>query len=678
MDELVAEQDYLSRLYARLDGLREQAATRLATARDRELAGFWQAELDRLAAVEDGLCFGRLDLADGSRVYIGRMGLFEDAEDEPLLLDWRAPAARPFYTATMAAADGVRRRRRITTSGRTVLALDDELLDAGTADTSTLVGEAALMAALTSARTGRMREIVTSLQTEQDRIVRDEYLGVLVVQGGPGTGKTAVALHRLAYLLYTRPHLRGRGVLVLGPSQVFLDYIGQVLPGLGEQAVVTSTVTQLRPDVKVSRTDPSEIAEVKGGPEMAERIAAAVRSRIRTPEDPIEVEFEQQALRLDPDDCRRAVAIAAGTGLPHNRARLVFQQRMVERLAQGLVDGMENVVFTETGAAIDGGSADGRLGAADLRALAAAGVVIDGDDDGPKRLFDDTDVARLRTALLADAAVRDALDELWPPLDPREVVADLLDAPTDEWSAADVPLLDEASALIGDANIGATFGHVVVDEAQELSAMAWRMVLRRCPSRSMTIVGDLAQTSDPAGASSWDRVLRPHVEDRWRLAQLTINYRTPAEIMAATTDLFTAHHPGLRPPRSVRVGGEAPWRLRTTLADLPDVVAEIVAGQVEGQLAIITPSLHRPRLAAALSLGASPEITDPVVVLTPDQVKGLEFDSVLIVDPAGILAAPLGHNDLYVAMTRATARLGILHPGPPPAELSGIEQRRRR
>jgi hypothetical protein len=211
---------------------------------------------------------------------------------------------------------------------------------------------------------------------------------------------------------------------------------------------------------------------------------------------------------------------------------------------------------------------------------------------------------------------------------------------------------------------------VVVDEAQELSPMAWRMVMRRCPTRSMTIVGDLAQTSAPGGASSWDQVLRPHVGDHWRLAELTVNYRTPAEIMAATTDL----HPDPRPPRSVRTG-EPPWRCRTDLADLPHVVAEIAEGHTDGQLAVITPPSHLARIAAALSLTTSPDVTDPVVVLTPGQVKGLEFDSVLVVDPATILAAPLGHNDLYVAMTRATRRLVIVHLGPPPVELVRVEER---
>jgi hypothetical protein len=408
-----------------------------------------------------------------------------------------------------------------------------------------------------------------------------------------------------------------------------------------------------------------------------------VRSAVRTPGEPVEVVFEQQTIRLDPRDCRRAADTAARAGLPHNQARLVFQQRMVDLLAQRLTDRLESVAFTETGEAIDGGSADGRLSAADLRALAAAGVVIhpgqDDDVDGPRRMLDETDRARLRNAMLADTEVCHALDELWPPLTARQVVADLFATPAATgWSAADIPLLDEAAAVIGDpvdsARDGATYGHVVVDEAQELSAMAWRMVLRRCPTRSMTIVGDLAQTSDPAGASSWDGMLRPHVDDHWRLAQLTINYRTPAEIMAVTTDLFIAHHPGLRPPRSVRAGGEPPWRRRTTLADLPHVIAEIVAAHSDGQMAIITPPPHLARLRAALSLTTPLDATDPVVVLVPGEAKGLEFDSVVIVDPAAILTAPLGHNDLYVAMTRATRRLGIVHPGPPPAELSRVRE----
>lgn len=295
----------------------------------------------------------------------------------------------------------------------------------------------------------------------------------------------------------------------------------------------------------------------------------------------------------------------------------------------------------------------------------------DEDPDGPRRLLDEVDAARLGGALSADASVRRVLDELWPPLTARQVVTDLFGDTNGHWSAEDVPLLDEAAALVGEGT-GVTFGHVVVDEAQELSAMAWRMVMRRCPSRSMTVVGDLAQTSDPAGVSSWDHALRPHVDDRWRLAQLTVNYRTPAEIMDATADLFAAHHLGLLPPRSARTAGESPWRRRHHARGTAPCRRRHRHQAHRRPVGDHHPAPHLASLEAALHLATPSAITDPVVVLTPVQAKGLEFDSVLIVDPATILAAPLGHNDLYVAMTRATRRLGIVHPGPVPHELARI------
>ncbi|MFI9455868.1 HelD family protein [Amycolatopsis sp. NPDC052450] len=675
--EIDIEQQHLDTCYAWLDMLREEAAARLAAVPDtgHDTVKFWRTELSRLDSAEEGLYFGRLDLHDGPRVHVGRIGLFRDGKDEPLLVDWRAPAARPFYTATTTAPHGVRRRRHITTRGRAVTALDDELLDLDSASDDTLIGEAALLASLVAGRTGRMRDIVTTLQAEQDRIIRDDHTGVLVVQGGPGTGKTAVALHRLAYLLYARPHLRSRGVLVVGPSRIFLDYIGQVLPGLGEHTVVTTTIAGLVPDVLVSREDSPEAAEAKGREEMAERIAAAARSRVRTPETPVEIVFEDQVLRLDPGVCRRAITTVRETGLPHNQARLVFHREIVDELAQIMIDLMERLLLTESGEALDGGSLDGSLGEADLRALAAAGVVIGTDElDGPRNLLDQTDAARLRDALQADASVQDTLERLWPRLTPEDLVAELAGTSSEGWSTADIPLLDEAAAVLGEHS-GETFGHVVVDEAQELSAMAWRMLSRRCPSKSMTVVGDLAQTGTMAGATSWDDVLRPHSGDRRRLALLTVNYRTPAEIMAATTDLLEAHHPGLRPPRSIRSCDQPPWRIRTTPTDLPEVISALAEAHNEGQLAIISPPAQLERLAKALSVATPPDLAGEIVVLTPSQAKGLEFDSVIVADPAEILAEPLGHNNLYVAMTRATQRLGIVHPGAVPAELAGLQER---
>ncbi|MEB3369976.1 HelD family protein [Saccharopolyspora mangrovi] len=670
-DELELEQEHLSELYAHVDALRDEAAERVEAGGDPDAVAVWQAELARLDGVEQGLCFGRLDMTDGTCSYIGRIGVFRDSDDEQLLVDWRAPLARAFYTATAADPQGVRRRRRISTRGRTVVAVDDELLDSDGSEEH-LVGEAALLAAVTAERTGRMREIVTTLQAEQDAIIRSEERGILVVQGGPGTGKTAVALHRVAYLLYTHEHLRNRGVLVVGPSRIFLDYIGQVLPGLGENRVVAATIAELRAGVDITESDSDAVR--KGSARMAEEIARAISSRVRIPDQPVLVDFEQQRLSLEPETCRDAAAKARDTGLPHNQARLVFQNELVAALAELLVERMESALLTEDGRALDGGSADGRLGAADLKALSAAGVVVDPDDDAPRELVDSADREALRGSLLADERIADALDELWPELTPEEVVTDVIGAAP--RTSADVALLDEAASLLGDGAGRAVFGHVVVDEAQELSEMQWRMLMRRCPSRSMTIVGDLAQTGSGAGARSWGRMLAPHVADRWRLAELTVNYRTPSEIMAATAGLLEGT--GLRPPRSVRSSGENPWLEWVSRESLGDLVRQVVAEHAEGQLSVIAPPDLVGELAAELGVPLPVELTDAVVVLEPGQAKGLEFDSVLIVEPAGILGGGgFGRSDLYVSMTRATRRLGVVCVDSVPEPLAGMASRER-
>ncbi|TDD07868.1 helicase [Saccharopolyspora terrae] len=668
-DELDLEQEHLTELYAHVDALRAQAAARVEAGGDPDTVAVWKAEVSRLDGIEHGLCFGRLDMNDGTSAYIGRIGVFRESDDEQLLVDWRAPLARAFYTATAADPQGVRRRRRITTRGRNVVAVDDELLDSDGTEEH-LVGEAALLAAVTAERTGRMREIVTTLQAEQDAIIRSAERGVLVVQGGPGTGKTAVALHRVAYLLYTHEHLRNRGVLVIGPSRIFLDYIGQVLPGLGENRVIASTIAELGGGLDADSADPD--AERKGSARMAEEIAHAIRSRVRVPEEPVEVTFEEQVLPLDPATCRRAVSKAREAALPHNQARLVFQNELVGSLVGSLVERMESLVLSEDGRALDGGNADGRLSTADRNALSAAGVIVDPDDDAPREMIDSADRDALRASLLADDGVLGALDELWPELTPEHVVTDLIGgAPR---TSADVPLLDEAAALLGHDAGKSVFGHVVIDEAQELSEMQWRMLMRRCPSRSMTLVGDLAQTGSPSGASSWDQMLAPHVADRWRLAELTVNYRTPSEIMAATEDLLAGT--GLRPPRSVRSSGEVPWLERVSRGSLGDLVGEVVAEHAEGQLAVIAPPDLVSELASVVGVGLPVDLTDSVVVLEPGQAKGLEFDSVLIVEPAGILGdGGFGRSDLYVSMTRATRRLGVVCADSVPDTLAGMASR---
>ena len=784
--ELEQEQAYVSMLYERLDGLRARTRRQLERALRPDGGGHVQARLDRdafvarhadrlaqLAAAEDGLCFGRLDLGDGSRLYIGRIGLLDD-DREPLLVDWRAPAAQPFYRATPAAPCGVVRRRHLRIRARVVVDVDDDVLDLDAlsdAEREGLNGEAALLAALGASRTGRMTDIVATIQAEQDRVIRSDLPGILVVEGGPGTGKTAVALHRAAYLLYThRDRLARRGVLVVGPNPTFLRYIEQVLPSLGETDVLLSTVEELHPGVDATGREPVEAATVKGDLRMAGVLAAAVRDRQRMPAVPVEIAVDGAPLRLEPATCARAFALAGATGRPHNQARAIFVREVATALARQVAERLEE----------------------DLRAVEVDESLFGPDeqlDDSP--LLDEEQLADLRAELLATPAVRAVLDRLWPELTPRRLLTDLfasaerLEAaapdlsaaeralllrpaparstgaplrgspdPSGGWTPADVALLDEAAVLLGEddeaarraaarraeqerreldyargvlesATIGDaaryapdtnrldpafvagrwrhptatgsiadrarqdrtwTFGHVIVDEAQEVSAMAWRMLMRRCPTRSMTVVGDVAQTGAPWGAGSWARALDPHAAGRWRVAGLTVNYRTPAEIMAVAADVLAGVGEGLQPPRSVREAGTAPWRLRLDAAELParlpEVVAEEAAAVGDGKLAVVVPAaraleLGRPLVAAlpAATAAQGPAVLDaPIAVLTVTQVKGLEFDAVVVVEPAEILGGSRrGGNDLYVALTRATQRLGVVHSGPLPAALARLQ-----
>ncbi|MFE5108993.1 HelD family protein [Streptomyces sp. NPDC056663] len=779
--EIAHEQAHLDMLHTRVETLRDDARHQLAGVL-RETGGTRQGRLEREAAVgryaaqvarydaaENGLCFGRLDLRDGDRYYIGRVGLpAESADDDPLLLDWRAPAARPFYVATPAAPHGVRKRRHITTRGDRVVRLDDEVLDRDGVPVGELTGEAALLASLDAGRTGRMHDIVATLQAEQDVIIRSDHRGVLVVQGGPGTGKTAVALHRAAYLLYTHRQLASRGVLVVGPNPTFIGYIGQVLPGLGENSVLLSTVGELFPGVRADRTELPETAELKGRTEMAAVIAAAVRDRQVPAGTGLEVEFDGDVVRLDHEECVRAADAARATRLPHNRAAPVFRREIVAALARRSVEDTRHLADRlEADIAEVLAEADlDRAVRADLDAL--PGLLGEEDSAAAQERTEAQDIADVQRMLATDADVRAALDALWPPLTAQQLLTDLYGdrerlasaahgltraerellhrAPGGGWTAADVPLLDETAELLGQDNRAAeaaaaaeraegvayaqgvldlaagegedeesltgmldaetladrheermvrtvaerafadrdwAFGHIIVDEAQELSQMAWRLLMRRCPTRSMTLVGDVAQTGDAAGASSWASALAPHVGDRWRQVSLTVNYRTPAEIMASTTEVLAALGPGLQLPRSVRQTGLEPWRMRTEpgllARTLADRAAKEAAALEDGRLAVLVPDARRDELGAAVAesvpdavYGDEPDLESRVVVLGVRQAKGLEFDAVLIADPTEILArSTRGLNDLYVALTRATQRLGIIHAGPAPAVLEG-------
>ncbi|WP_189957129.1 HelD family protein [Streptomyces alanosinicus] len=728
------EQEFIDGLYARVDVLRGETETSVTDALaqgDKPM----QARLERdilvaersgllaaLNAVDGSLCFGRIDLADGATHHIGRIGLREDdTEHTPVLIDWRADVARPFYLATGHTPMGLRRRRHIATDGRTVTSLHDEILDLGDATRTGYEdhnGDAVLLAALNSARTGRMSDIVQTIQAEQDEIIRAPYRGVLVVEGGPGTGKTAVALHRAAYLLYEyRELLARRAVLIVGPNPAFLGYIGEVLPSLGETGVLLATVGELFPGVKATATDTPEAAAVKGRADMAEVLAAVVRDRQALPDPVIAIEHDREVLMLDDGLVDVARERTRAAKLPHNAAREYFEGHILNTLTE---------LYAE------------RVGT---------------DPYDGSSLLDASDVTQIRDELAENPEVWSAVDRLWPRITPQRLVADFLAAPqgylgdadaaavrrpvTRAWTVADVPLLDEAAELLGEddrvARVRAereretqiayaqgvldvsyasrtyefedkedgdpdasevlsahdiidaerfaerqeeadhrsaaeraaadrtwAFGHIIVDEAQELSPMAWRLLMRRSPTRSMTLVGDPAQTAEAAGVGSWADILAPYVEDRWEHTRLGVNYRTPAEIMELAAAVVRAEHPDFEPPSSVRSTGVGPWVRRADGA-LPEAVAKAVAELTpdEGRLAVIAPrALHRS-LAARLdgvTAGAEPDLTRTVVLLDPRQAKGLEFDSVLVVEPARY-----GTSDLYVALTRATQRLGVLY-----------------
>jgi DNA helicase IV len=733
--EVAREQALVARFYARLDELRDQARARLTEVLGRGGGGTHQNRSERdlfaimyserlvqLEAVEPGLCFGRLDLIEGERLHVGRLGLTDERHDT-LLVDWRAPAAEPFYRATPTDPHGVVRRRHLRTRGREVLDVEDDIFDIDgltDEDRETLGGGGALLAALTASRTGRMRDIVATIQAEQDRVIRADPGGVLVVQGGPGTGKTAVALHRAAYLLYThRERLARSGVLVVGPGLTFLRYIEQVLPSLGETGVVLSTLGGLLPGITVTASEPTDVAKLKSELRMAELVEAAIAARQRVPREPRTISFDEYELVLEPGQIATARARARRSRRRHNRARYAFAKQLLRFLVGQIAE-------------------------------------------------HDAELARdrytLRQIMQADD-FRELVDFCWPRLTAEDLIRDLLTerglaragrdlltgaeqrllvkAPGTGWTTADVPLLDEAWLRLGDPEevlreaaerrkqradreyaqqvIASTgtgalvdagtlaarfeapgggsmslsekagsdpdweYGHIIVDEAQELSPMAWRMLVRRCPMRSMTVVGDTAQASAPWGVRSWPDTLSEIAPDRWQLRELTVNYRTPSEIMAVAADVLRAVDPAADSPSSVRDSGEAPLAHRVQPGDeLATVVSDVVeksrAAVGEGKLAVLTAresydavrASLRTRFGSEVGTGAA-GLDTAVALLEIGEAKGLEFDAVVLVEPSQwLVEGERGMRDLYVALTRATQRLDVVHTGDLPGVLTGL------
>ncbi|GIJ21170.1 HelD family protein [Micromonospora lutea] len=694
--EIAAEQRHLDRVYARLAELRRSAVRaerdgyRLARVGnfgalvERDAMVFHAAQRRHLLDAEyEGLVFGRLDLRDGQTLYVGRLGI-RDEDANTLVVDWRAPAAAAFYQATPAEPLGVVRRRTIQSSGERVVRIEDDLLDPDAAPPDMpVVGDGALLATL-SRTTGRgMRDIVATIQREQDEAIRSPSSGVTLVSGGPGTGKTAVALHRAAYLLYAdRSRYAGGGILVIGPSSVFVEYIASVLPSLGEDTATLHSLGSLFPGVVATRTDPPEVAAVKGSLRMRRVLERAARDSV--PDSPTELRllYRGTLLRLE----RAELDAIRNRALPRGARR--------NEVRRAGFDGVLAALWSQ------------------VRRLGITGLP-------EQRVFEDE--------LIDRTDFRDFLKAWWPRLHPRHVLAWLADPQrlrrygggilsgaeirllgtayqglaTEGLSVADVALLDELDALLGKPMRPArrkrdpfqlaggvrelsTFGerqraarqaarerpedyrdyaHLVVDESQDVSPMQWRMVGRRGRLASWTVVGDPAQTAwtgDPEElARARDQALGRRRRHRFTL---TTNYRNSAEIFAVAAAEIRRAYPDLALPTAVRSTGIDPVQLVVPMSELETTVvtaASALLGEVEGTVGVITPVPRRDQVAAWLGAVGGERLQ----VVTSLEAKGMEYDGVVLVAPSEIRAEPgSGVRTLYVALSRATQRLTTLDP----------------
>lgn len=718
------EQEFVDRAYSRLDQLRSQYREQRQkidanhgvgnaqgwTERDALATHF--AELSsRLDNVEERLVFGRLDMKDHATHYIGRISLL-DEHSAPLLVDWRAPISAPFYQATAQEPLGVVRRRHIATRARTVTSVEDELLDVDQAQHQglTLQGEGALMSALSSARSGRMGDIVATIQGEQDRVIRASDRGILVVQGGPGTGKTAVALHRAAYLLYTqRERLERSGVLIIGPSRTFLRYIEQVLPSLGESGVVQMTIGDIVPGLSAQDDDSVEIAAIKGRAAFSRILREAVRLIPRLPDRDQVLQVWNRRVTLRVKDVQEALSRARRSGRPHNVARESFAMGLMELLAGRLI--------VEAGDA----SSTADIDPDDLRTWMS-------------EIRDSVDARRAINLAWMPTQAPAFLRKLWSrpdllaqanrkagtPLSVEDLSL-LYRAQDEPLTISDIPLIDELEELLGTLDLASaqkhraeeqrekeereranealkatglgggivtadmlmrqtqeapslrplaeraradrswTYGHIVIDEAQDLSPMAWRCLLRRCPSRSMTVVGDLDQKRGHRRPNSWKQALGPAARAFSEEFVLSISYRTPRALTRIAQAVMAQHGtPVLYPMEAVRDVPDCYQVSHTHKDTLKECVSQIVSameerldreeGEGKGRICVIVPDAQA-QLWHADESGAS-ALDQRVSYLTAAGSKGLEFDSVVVVEPGAILDQ--GSGDLFVALTRAT------------------------
>jgi DNA helicase IV len=627
------------------------------------------------------LVFGRIDrIADlndemvHESYHIGRLAVSDD-QREPVVVDWRAPVAEPFYRATGRDPMGLVRRRHFIIKGSALQGIEDELFGEGQLGIGSTVGDAeirgysTLIAALEEGRTGQLGDIVATIQAEQDEIIRSPHAGVLVVQGGPGTGKTVVALHRAAYLLYThRFPLEDQGLLVVGPNRLFLRYIAKVLPSLGEAGVAQVVLADLIPDVTFgSQVETPLAAFVKGDVRMSNVLAKAVRDRQRPLKHDLVIPFSTGRLTLSAAVSTDIVAAARRRFRRHNAARRFVEGEVFAALANSSRDELTTDFVHEK--------------------------------------------------LKHNEDIRIALERMWPVLTPAQLLHDLFGSAalvrsatakflTEEeaaallrprvehigdarWTDADAALLDEARALLGprpakpgkttEAEEIRTYGHIVVDEVQDLTPMHLRMIERRSLNGSMTVVGDLGQATGAHAPDDWADVLC-HLPDQRdpRMVELSVGYRIPAAAMELAAKVLAVAAPQLHPPRSVRSTDDRPEIVASSASDLlATIVAQVradVARIGAGNLAVVTPASLFEAIAdalgeAGLKVGrATREGLDETITVVPvGLVKGLELDAVVVVEPARIVREEQqGLRALYVALTRSTRRLSIVHAEPLP------------
>lgn len=645
--DVAAEQAYLGHAYRCLAAMRDRTV-RAAEVSEGAAQAFDSAvaqahlthRLGTLDADVPGLSFGRLDGEHGETWYVGRRHV-EDDRGDPVVVDWRADVAVPFYRATAADPLGLERRRRFLMTGQHLDDLVDEVFDDPDSVDAAHHGGIPdpLLAELERERTGEMQDIVATIAAEQDAVIRAPLDACLVVQGGPGTGKTAVGLHRAAFLLFEhRRRLDEAGVLVVGPNPIFLRYIAQVLPSLGETAVRQTTLERLLAGASYPRRghDDDQAEQLKGAARLAAVLARVVRALVRPPDADLEAATPWGTIRVRREAVAAAIAAIRDRAVPHNVGRAALRTQLTRLVRHELVARRGGEVATSE--AVAAGLRDARDW---QRAL--------------DRMWPQLSAAAVVRRLLTN---RRALHEAGAGvLDPGEHAL-LLRRPArrasgERWTIADLALLDEADALV--SGPPRTYGHMVVDEAQDLSAMGFRALARRCPSRSMTVLGDLAQATAAAAQSSWDAVVThlgsPPIARR---VDLDLGYRVPAAIVDVANRLLAEAAPDVEPCRSVRRDGRPPRFVAVGATDgLATEVARIVADLA--------------RRHASVGVVAPDDVTaswGPLsgTLLAPRDAKGLEFDAVVVVEPSAIAAGTArGLRLLYVAMTRAVQELVVVH-----------------